>query len=107
MSNLSSFLFISAGCYPFTDRDPFFVETCPHVYFIGNQDKYETSLIKGKIFITFIVIQTVVIFCFTADKRNVLTLTAGSDGQVVRLICIPKFAETGTAVVVSSQNVRT
>ncbi|KAA8518272.1 hypothetical protein F0562_015845 [Nyssa sinensis] len=28
------------GCYPFTDRDPFFVESCPHVYFVGNQDNY-------------------------------------------------------------------
>ncbi|KAK4343726.1 hypothetical protein RND71_036820 [Anisodus tanguticus] len=59
------------GCYPFTDRDPFYVETCPHVYFVGNQDKYESRLIKG------------------------------SEGQMVRLICIPRFAETGVAVVVS------
>ncbi|KAK3030819.1 hypothetical protein RJ639_037200, partial [Escallonia herrerae] len=57
------------GCYPFTDRDPFLMESCPHVYFIGNQDRYETRLIKG------------------------------SEGQLVRLICIPRFSETGTAVV--------
>ncbi|KAL6523208.1 DNA polymerase delta subunit 2 [Orobanche gracilis] len=62
------------GCYPFTDRDPFFVEKCPHVYFVGNQEKYETSLIEG------------------------------SEGQVVRLICIPTFAETGTAVVLNLRN---
>ncbi|KAL6522390.1 DNA polymerase delta subunit 2 [Orobanche minor] len=62
------------GCYPFTDRDPFFVEKCPHVYFVGNQEKYETSLIEG------------------------------SEGQVVRLICIPRFAETGTAVVLNLRN---
>ncbi|KAK2965550.1 hypothetical protein RJ640_016692, partial [Escallonia rubra] len=69
------------GCYPFTDKDPFLMESCPHVYFIGNQDRYETRLIKeykevdGKLF------------------------SAGSEGQVVRLICIPRFSETGTAVV--------
>ncbi|XP_073306849.1 DNA polymerase delta small subunit [Primulina huaijiensis] len=62
------------GCYPFTDRDPFFIETCPHVYFVGNQDKYQTSLIKGL------------------------------EGQVVRLICIPRFAETGVAVVLNLRN---
>ncbi|KAL6506046.1 DNA polymerase delta subunit 2 [Orobanche hederae] len=62
------------SCYPFTDRDPFFVEKCPHVYFVGNQEKYETSLIEG------------------------------SEGQVVRLICIPRFAETGTAVVLNLRN---
>jgi len=35
------------GCYPFTDKDPFVLESCPHVYFVGNQDKYETRLIDG------------------------------------------------------------
>lgn len=39
------------GCYPFTDRDPFYVETCPRVYFVGNQDKYESRLIKGMFWI--------------------------------------------------------
>ncbi|PQM41643.1 hypothetical protein Pyn_38744 [Prunus yedoensis var. nudiflora] len=34
------------GCYPFTDRDPFLIESCPHVYFIGNQDKYDSRLVK-------------------------------------------------------------
>ncbi|XP_019154205.1 PREDICTED: DNA polymerase delta small subunit [Ipomoea nil] len=62
------------GCYPYTDRDPFFVESCPHVYFVGNQDKYETRLIKGP------------------------------EGQAVRLICIPRFAETGVAVVLNMRN---
>ncbi|XP_034224574.1 DNA polymerase delta small subunit isoform X3 [Prunus dulcis] len=59
------------GCYPFTDRDPFLIESCPHVYFIGNQDKYDSRLVKG------------------------------SEGQMVRLICIPKFCETGVAVVLN------
>lgn len=45
MSCLIFLLF--SGCYPFTDRDPFLIESCPHVYFAGNQDKYETRLIKG------------------------------------------------------------
>ncbi|KAL1540825.1 DNA polymerase delta subunit 2 [Salvia divinorum] len=62
------------GCYPFTDRDPFFIEMCPRVYFVGNQEKLDTSVIKG------------------------------SDGQVVRLVCIPKFAETGTAVMLNLRN---
>ncbi|OVA13065.1 DNA polymerase alpha/epsilon [Macleaya cordata] len=37
------------GCYPFTDRDPFLIESCPHVYFVGNQIKYETRLLKGNV----------------------------------------------------------
>ncbi|KAA3464081.1 DNA polymerase delta small subunit-like [Gossypium australe] len=59
------------GCYPFTDRDPFLIDSCPDVYFVGNQEKYETRLLKGL------------------------------EGQLVRLICIPRFCETGVAVVVS------
>ncbi|KAK4482752.1 hypothetical protein RD792_009920 [Penstemon davidsonii] len=51
------------GCYPFSDRDPFFLETCSRVYFVGNQDKYETRLIKGS-----------------------------EEGQAVRLICVPRFS---------------
>lgn len=38
---------LRTGCYPFTDRDPFLIETCPHVYFVGNQDKYDNRLLKG------------------------------------------------------------
>lgn len=59
------------GCYPYTDRDPFFIESCPHVYFVGNQDKYDTRVIKG------------------------------SEGQLVRLVCVPKFSETGVAVMLN------
>ncbi|XP_047160134.1 DNA polymerase delta small subunit isoform X3 [Vigna umbellata] len=59
------------GCFPFTERDPFFIESCPHVYFVGNQDKFETRIIKG------------------------------SEGQLVRLICVPKFSETGVAVMLN------
>lgn len=62
------------GCYPFTDRDPFLIESCPHVYFVGNQDEYETRLMKG------------------------------SEGQEIRLICIPKFSETGVAVALNTRN---
>ncbi|KAK8563315.1 hypothetical protein V6N12_035465 [Hibiscus sabdariffa] len=47
---------------------------CPDVYFVGNQEKYETRLVKGL------------------------------EGQSVRLICIPRFCETGLAVVVNMRN---
>ncbi|KAL7599089.1 hypothetical protein Lser_V15G26377 [Lactuca serriola] len=60
------------GCYPFTDRDPFFIESCPHVYFVGNQEKYATRIVKGS--------------------------------QVVRVICVPMFSETGIAVMVNLKN---
>ncbi|KAJ4979957.1 hypothetical protein NE237_010737 [Protea cynaroides] len=62
------------GCYPFTDRDPFFIENCPHIYFVGNQRKYETCLFRGL------------------------------EGQLVRLIAIPKFCETGVAIALNMRN---
>jgi DNA polymerase delta subunit 2 len=38
--------------YPFQDGDPFVLERdmCPHVFVIGNQPKYETTLIEGVFF---------------------------------------------------------
>ncbi|KAL2632818.1 hypothetical protein R1flu_004297 [Riccia fluitans] len=66
------------GCYPFHDRDPFLIEqTSPHIYFCGNQDKFSTRLLRDK------------------------SIFTGSKGEAVRLVCIPRFAETGTAVLVS------
>ncbi|KAE8668455.1 DNA polymerase delta small subunit [Hibiscus syriacus] len=62
------------GCYPFTDRDPFLIDSCPDVYFVGNQEKYGTRLVKG------------------------------SEGQSVRLISIPRFCETGVAVLLNMRN---
>ncbi|KAK8935982.1 DNA polymerase delta small subunit [Platanthera zijinensis] len=59
------------GCYPFTEKDPFYIETCPNVYFVGNQDKYETRLLQGP------------------------------ENQLVRLICIPRFCESGVTVMLN------
>ncbi|KAK9452407.1 DNA polymerase alpha/epsilon subunit B-domain-containing protein [Limtongia smithiae] len=54
--------------YPFADRDPFLLEETPHVYFAGSQPSFQTMLIHG------------------------------SENQVVRLIALPKFAETAEIV---------
>jgi DNA polymerase delta subunit 2 len=54
------------GCYLFTDRDPFVIKDCPHVYFCGNQKKYTSRLHEG------------------------------SEGQVVRLFYVPSFCEIGS-----------
>ena len=56
--------------YPFQNTDPFVIERCPEVYFVGNQPKFETRLVEG------------------------------SKGQRCRVITIPRFAETGEVVVV-------
>lgn len=35
------------ACFPMANEDPFIFETCPHVYFSGNQSRFSTRLVKG------------------------------------------------------------
>ena len=36
-----------AGCYPFTEEDPFIIESAPHVYFTANQPSYQHKRVDG------------------------------------------------------------
>ncbi|KAK9716935.1 DNA polymerase delta small subunit Cdc1 [Basidiobolus ranarum] len=58
-------------CYPFQESDPFVMQECPHVYFIGNQPEFSNQLVEGP------------------------------DGQQTRVILVPKFSETSTIVLVN------
>ncbi|KAI8372381.1 DNA polymerase alpha/epsilon subunit B-domain-containing protein [Choanephora cucurbitarum] len=60
--------------YPFESRDPFIIEHCPHVYFVGNQPHFEDSLLQGK------------------DIDHL---------QNTRVVLIPSFAETGIVVLIN------
>ncbi|XP_055677862.1 DNA polymerase delta subunit 2 [Lutzomyia longipalpis] len=60
--------------YPMRGNDPFVIEDCPHIYFTGNCPKYQTELLKD------------------------------AAGRKVRLICVPKFYETKSIVVVNLAN---
>jgi DNA polymerase delta subunit 2 len=60
-------------CFPFQDGDRFVMKECPHVYFVGNQPKFETSVIEGP------------------------------HGQKVRLVAVPKFKETGEVVLLDME----
>ena len=60
-------------CYPFQDRDQFVMEECPHVFFVGNQPRFDTTVLDGP------------------------------GGQQVRLVTIPRFHETGELVLVDSE----
>lgn len=59
------------GCYPYQDEEPLVIEEAPHVYFAGNQPRYESTVIEGPF------------------------------GQSVRIIALPKFKETGEIVLLS------
>lgn len=60
-------------CYPFQDGDAFVLRECPHLYIVGNQPAFDTSVIEGP------------------------------QGQMVRLIAVPSFRETGELVVVDME----
>ena len=62
----------AGGCYPFQSDEPFVLEESPHVFFIGNQPAFGTTLVSGP-----------------------------SD-QSVRLIAVPSFKDTGQVVLVST-----
>lgn len=62
------------GCYPFYDKDPFVLEECPHVFFAGNQSKFDTKVVTG------------------------------SKGQQVTLISIPEFASTHQVCLLNLKN---
>jgi DNA polymerase delta subunit 2 len=61
------------GCYPFQEKDQFVIEECPHVYFVGNQPRFDTTTIEGLA------------------------------GQQVRIVTIPKFHETGQIVLLDTE----
>ncbi|CAF4704880.1 unnamed protein product [Rotaria socialis] len=42
-------MFPSSSCYPYVKNDPFIITDTPHVFFAGNQPKFETRLFQGMI----------------------------------------------------------
>jgi DNA polymerase II small subunit/DNA polymerase delta subunit B len=60
-------------CYPFQDDDPFVMTQCPHLFVVGSQPKLDRAVIEGP------------------------------DGQMVRLIAVPRFSETGEVVLVGTE----
>ncbi|KAM4056119.1 DNA polymerase alpha/epsilon subunit [Hirsutella rhossiliensis] len=59
--------------YPFQEDEPFVLKTCPHVYFVGCQPEFSTRVIQGP------------------------------EGQSVRLITVPSFAETKELVLLDTE----
>ncbi|EGG20547.1 DNA polymerase delta subunit 2 [Cavenderia fasciculata] len=58
------------SCAPL-EQDPFIIVCCPHVYFMGNGDRFESKYIEGE------------------------------NGEQVCIVVVPKFSETGTVVLVN------
>ncbi|QIW96648.1 hypothetical protein AMS68_002166 [Peltaster fructicola] len=60
-------------CYPFQDKDKFVLSECPHVFIAGNQPQFETAEIDGPV------------------------------GQLVRLIAVPRYKQTGEIVLMDEE----
>lgn len=67
-------------CYPFEDRDPFTLLETPHVYIVGNQPNFETSMIELK-------------------RKN-------GDILPVRIIAVPEFSETNSCVLLDLETLK-
>ncbi|RAL08937.1 DNA-directed DNA polymerase delta subunit POL31 [Aspergillus homomorphus CBS 101889] len=75
--------------YPFQTHDPFVIETCPHIFFAGNQPRFKTAVIEGDMPLKLNGTDTEM----TGTDDNTL-------GPRVRLLSIPKFKETGELILV-------
>lgn len=63
------------GVYPFTENDPFVIDSTPHVFYAGNQSAFESKLLQR------------------AEE--------GGKDLSTRLVCVPRFDQTGVAVLVN------
>ncbi|KAF4585590.1 DNA polymerase delta small subunit [Ophiocordyceps camponoti-floridani] len=62
--------------YPFQDDDPFVMKTSPHLYFVGCQPEFSTKVVEGP------------------------------EGQTIRLVTLPSFAETRELVLWDTETLR-
>ena len=65
-----------SGCFPFEGKDPFVLETLPHVLFVGNQAKFAQKKLKVDV-----------------DKE-------------VLLVTLPKFSSSATVVLLNLQSLQ-
>jgi DNA polymerase delta subunit 2 len=84
-------LTISAGSYPFQTDDPFVLQTCPHIFFAGNQPSFKTATIEGDVPLRL------------DGDTDMMDSNDNSDGARVRLLAIPKFNETGELILVDTE----
>lgn len=85
-----------AGCHPFDDSDPFLLATAPDLYIVGNQPHFATSVVTsascGALSLT---------LPQTADHPpSACPPPADDAGEPTRVVLLPRFAETGTLVLV-------
>ncbi|OJJ44641.1 hypothetical protein ASPZODRAFT_134724 [Penicilliopsis zonata CBS 506.65] len=77
-------------CYPFQTNDPFVIQSCPHIFFTGNQPQFKTAVIEGD-------------SPLRLDGPDA-SMAEADDSSIprVRLLTIPKFSETGELILVDT-----
>lgn len=107
---------VAAACYPFIDSDPFILDRCPAVYFVGNQPAFATRVLQGtprsgppptSALALGCCCSALLALCLPmrmSSPRGCCGLRAGREGQTVRLVTLPRFASSGTAVLVSGSS---
>lgn len=88
-------------CYPYQDDDPFVISECPHVYFVGNQPRFQTTVLHHNVTESRSMpsdqgsnnqgTEDEGNNCAAADKDD-------PSDRIVRLITVPRFKETGQLV---------
>lgn len=91
-------LITHTGSYPFQTHDPFILNSCPHVFFAGNQPRFKTTVIEGE--------APLKLNGINADTEMTDAVDQASF-QRVRMVSIPKFHETGELVLVDTESLET
>ncbi|CAG8090415.1 unnamed protein product [Penicillium salamii] len=76
--------------YPYQSDDPYILESCPHIFFAGNQPEFKTATIEGDV-------------PLRLDGDTDMTGADGSDVPGVRVLALPKFNETGQLILVDTE----
>lgn len=80
------------GCYPFQTHDPFIIQACPHLFFIGNQPRFKTAVVESEP------------PPFQLNGPDTEMDNSADEPRRVRLISIPKFNETGELILVDTES---
>ncbi|KAL5044016.1 hypothetical protein BDW71DRAFT_108812 [Aspergillus fruticulosus] len=78
--------------YPFQTHDPFVMESCPHLFFAGNQPRFKTTVVEGDLPLK-----------LDGEDTEMGGTEQGAPIPTVRLISLPKFRETGELVLVDTE----
>ncbi|KAJ5543222.1 DNA polymerase alpha/epsilon subunit B [Penicillium sp. DV-2018c] len=77
--------------YPYQTDDPYVIESCPHIFFAGNQPQFKTATIEGDVPLRL------------DGDTDMMDTADGADVPRVRLLALPKFSETGELILVDTE----